>query len=194
MTQTKTTDAIEKLCSMIKGVEATLEGVEMDLRRAKITLNKLSNFNPQTTDIEQLVQEQQKGKNTHSEQQDSDNIVHGEFDGYFMVGSDQKKYPVPLNYASKTKLIPGDKLKLKIMNDGKLIYKLVAPAPRKHVRAVLSQEKDQKYVAITDQGTSFFLNQAAVTFFKGRPGDEVYIIINKEGKGSYAAIEAIIKA
>jgi hypothetical protein len=34
-----------------------------------------------------------------------------------MQGSDGKKYPVPLNYASKSKLIPGDVLKLRIMKD-----------------------------------------------------------------------------
>ena len=33
-------------------------------------------------------------------------IVEGKFDGYFMIGGNQKKYPVPLNYSSKTKLVP----------------------------------------------------------------------------------------
>jgi hypothetical protein len=33
-------------------------------------------------------------------------VIEGLFDGYFMIGADQKKYPVPMNYSSKTKLIP----------------------------------------------------------------------------------------
>ena len=33
-------------------------------------------------------------------------VVEGIFDGYYMVGADQKKYPVPMNYSSKSKLIP----------------------------------------------------------------------------------------
>ena len=119
--------------------------------------------------------------------------VEGLFDGYFMIGADQKKYPVPMNYSSKTKLIPGDTLKLKVMPDGKFIYKLIKPADRKHLRAILSRTDDNKFTAVTDEGTVYFLNQAAVTFFKGTPGDELYIIINEKDKGSFAAIEAIIK-
>ena len=203
MTETKTTkatvsaEAFKQFKTMLKGIEWVIEWVEMDLRRAKIMLQKLSNFNPENTDIEAMILESQKEMGTSglkSYKNDDDmQIVEWMFDGYFMIGADQKKYPVPLNYASKTKLVPGDKLKLKVMEDGTLIYKLIWPAERRHIRAVLSQEEDQKFIAITDEGKTYFLNQAAVTFFKGRPGDEVYIIVNKEGIGSFAAIEAIIK-
>jgi hypothetical protein len=98
-----------------------------------------------------------------------------------------------LNYSSKTKLIPGDVLKLKILEDGKFIYKLIQPADRKHVRAILSKTEDNKYIAMSDDGKSFFLNQAAVSFFKGKPGDELYILINEKDKSAFAAIEAVIK-
>ena|SRR3990167_2707018 len=110
-----------------------------------------------------------------------------------MVGADQKKYPVPLNYASKTKLVPGDVLKLKILSDGKFIYKLIRPVERQHVRALLSKTDDNKFIAVTDDSKTYFLNQAAVTFFKGKAGDELYIVANADGSGSFAAIEAIIK-
>ena len=74
-----------------------------------------------------------------------------------------------------------------------IIYKLIKPADRKHLRAILSRTDDNKFTAVTDEGTVYFLNQAAVTFFKWTPGDELYIIINEKDKGSFAAIEAIIK-
>lgn len=96
-------------------------------------------------------------------------VIEGLFDGYFMVGVDQKKYPVPMNYSSKTKLVPGDKLKLKVMNDGKFIYKLIQPVDRKHLKAILSKTDDNKFTANTDDGKIYFLNQAAVSFFKGVP-------------------------
>lgn len=190
-------EALAKFKTMLKGIEWVLEWVEMDLRRAKIMLQKLSNFNPETMDIESMIEESQKelwvsGLKSYKNDENVQ-VIEGLFDGYFMIGSDQKKYPVPLNYASKTKLVPGDKLKLKVMEDGTLIYKLIQPVERKHIRAILSQEEDQKFIALTDEGQSYFLNQAAVTFFKWRPGDEVYIIINKEWSNSFAAIEAIIK-
>lgn len=56
-----------------------------------------------------------------------------------------------MNYASKTKLIPGDVLKLRIMEDGKLIYKLIGQANRRYVKATLSRSEDSKYTAITDE-------------------------------------------
>ena len=62
-----------------------------------------------------------------------------------MTGTDQKKYPVPLNYSSKTKLVPGDILKLKILEDGKFVYKLIQPIERKHIRATLSKTDDNKF-------------------------------------------------
>jgi hypothetical protein len=84
-------------------------------------------------------------------------------------------------------------LKLKILEDGKFIYKLIQPVERKHIKAVLSRTDDNRFVALSDDGKSYFLNQAAVTFFKGKPGDELYVLINDKEDMSFAAIEAIIK-
>jgi hypothetical protein len=64
---------------------------------------------------------------------------------------------------------------------------------RKHVRAILSMTDENKFTAVTDDGKTYFLNQAAVTFFKGKPGDELFILINEKDKGGFAAIEAVIK-
>ena len=50
-------------------------------------------------------------------------IIEGVFDGQNMVGSDSKTYPVPANYASKSKLVQGDILKLTIAEDGAFMYK-----------------------------------------------------------------------
>jgi hypothetical protein len=41
-------------------------------------------------------------------------VIEGVFDGQNMVGPDNKQYPVPANYASKSKLVEGDVLKLTI--------------------------------------------------------------------------------
>lgn len=38
-------------------------------------------------------------------EEDGVQIVEGTYDGNFMQGSDGKSYPVPMNYASKTKLV-----------------------------------------------------------------------------------------
>src|SRR6266568_3308870 len=58
-------------------------------------------------------------------------VIEGVFDGQNMVGSDGKMYPVPANYASKSKLVQGDILKLTITDDGSFLYKQIGPIPRK---------------------------------------------------------------
>jgi hypothetical protein len=98
--------------------------------------------------------------------EDGMQIVEGAFDGTFMSGGDGKMYPVPMNYASKTKLIPGDMLKLRIMEDGKLIYKVIGPAPRKFLKAKITKTEEGKFIALTEDNKTYSLNQAAVSFFK----------------------------
>ena len=67
-------------------------------------------------------------------------VIEGVFDGQNMVGSDGKTYPVPANYASKSKLVQGDILKLTIAEDGAFLYKQIGPIPRKQVVGLLKLE------------------------------------------------------
>lgn len=188
-------EVMKKHQQMINFLRNEIASVEVELKKMKVILDQLVNFDPK--DIKSLVSQDMDDTlwnqelSTYSEE--GVEVIEWLFDGYFMIWADQKKYPVPLNYSSKTKLIPWDTLKLKVMPDGKFVYKLIKPADRKHLRAILSRTDDNKFTAVTDEGTVYFLNQAAVTFFKGTPGDELYIIINEKDKGSFAAIEAIIK-
>ena len=52
-------------------------------------------------------------------------VIEGVFDGQHMIGPDGKKYSVPANYASKSKLVEGDILKLTIDRQGNFIYKQI---------------------------------------------------------------------
>lgn len=78
------------------------------------------------------------------------------------------------------------------MEDGKLVYKLISQANRKYIKATLSKSDENKFTALSDEGQIYFLNQAAVTYFKGKTGDELSIIVNADGVGNFAAIEALI--
>ena len=71
-------------------------------------------------------------------------IIEGTFDGQIMLGSDGKQYPVPANYASKSKLIEGDLLKLTITSEGSFIYKQIGPAERKKLMPAGWQMMKQK--------------------------------------------------
>ncbi|MCL5008796.1 MAG: hypothetical protein M1400_00445, partial [Patescibacteria group bacterium] len=64
-------------------------------------------------------------------------VIEGVFDGQNMIGPDKKQYPVPANYASKSKLIEGDVLKLTIAEDGSFIYKQIGPMERKKMLGML---------------------------------------------------------
>lgn len=190
-------ELMEKHAQMVQFTQNLLNTMELDIKRCKLVLSQLAKFDPKNPDsfkvVNEEVQKVMGDEELKSYSEEDAEVVEGKFDGYFMVGNDQKKYPVPLNYSSKTKMVPGDVLKLKIMSDGKFIYKLIQPAERKHIRAVLSKSDENKFVAVTDEGKMFFLNQAAVTFHKGKPGDELYIVTNKDESGGFAAIEAVIK-
>ena len=187
-------EVMKKYQQMINFLHNEIWSIEVELKKMKVILDQLINFDP--TDLKSLTSlEWQETTNAElsSYYEEWVEVIEWLFDGYFMVWNDQKKYPVPMNYSSKTKLVPWDMLKLKVMPDGKFIYKLIKPAERKHLRAILSRTDENKFTAVTDEGTVYFLNQAAVTFFKGTPWDELYIIVNEKDNTSFAAIEAIIK-
>lgn len=197
MTKTKTNDELMKnYQQLLQFAQNSLTNAEMQLKRVKLTLEQLQSFDP--ANPESLSSYLEEAKSTMPEElktyKDEDaEVVEGIFDGYYMVGADQKKYPVPMNYSSKSKLVPGDVMKLKILPEGKLVFKLIKPAERKHLKAILSKTDDNKFTANTDDGKVYFLNQAAVSFHAGKPGDELYIIVNDKDEGMFAAIEAIIK-
>lgn len=161
----ETIDYIEELSITIKILALSVEKIENDLKKVKNTLQTLSSLKDNIGSLDSIISSH---KVDRPKIEKEGNIIEGEFDGYFMVGDDLKKYPVPVNYSSKSKLIPGDKLKVTIKDNGELIYKLITPAERKHIRAVLTKdEKDtNKFLAISSDKQTYNLNTAAVSFFK----------------------------
>lgn len=117
-------------------------------------------------------------------------VIEGHFDGQNMVGPDAKLYPVPANYASKSKLVQNDGLKLTIGDDGAFLYKQIAPAPRRKLIGTLNLKDGQYYVEA--QGRDYRVLFASVTYYKAQPGDQVTIVIPEEGEADWAAIEAVL--
>src|SRR5579884_2500845 len=91
-------------------------------------------------------------------------VIEGSFDGQNMVGPDGKVYPVPANYASKSKLVQGDTLKLTIADDGSFIYKQIGPIDRKKLIGTLVL-KDGQYT-VDAQGQSYRVLFASVSYFR----------------------------
>lgn len=139
----------------------------------------------------QLEGKKKTGRKKKIEENTEGNIVEGTFDGQIMVGTDGKQYPVPANYASKSKLVEGDVLKLTITPDGSFIYKQIGPAQRKSVIGIVSQDEKGNYF-IFSEGRPYKVLLASITYFKAEPGDEVVIMIPREIDSSWAAIENVI--
>jgi len=118
-------------------------------------------------------------------------IVEGVFDGQNMVGSDGKIYPVPANYASKSKLVQGDILKLTIAEDGAFLYKQIGPIPRKQIVGTLMLENGHYFVEVGKKRFRVLL--ASVTYFKAKPGDQVSVNIPEDDStAEWAALEAAL--
>jgi hypothetical protein len=118
-------------------------------------------------------------------------VVEGVFDGQLMVGSDGKPYPVPANYASKSKLVQGDILKLTITDDGKFLYKQIGPIPRKQMIGALILENGHYFVDVA--GKKFRVLLASVTYFKAKPGDQVSVNVPEDdANAEWAALEAAL--
>ena len=118
-------------------------------------------------------------------------VIEGVFDGQNMVGSDGKTYPVPANYASKSKLVQGDILKLTIADGGALLYKQIGPIARKQVVGTLKLENGHYYVDVDSKMYRVLL--ASVTYFKAKPNDQVSVNLPEDdSQAEWAALEAAL--
>ena len=120
-------------------------------------------------------------------------VMEGVFDGATMVGSDGKQYSVPPNYASKSRLVDGDMMKLTIRPDGSFVYKQIAPVERRRLVGTLAHDADGGNFVAMCEGNTYKVLTASVTYFKGEPGDEIVILIPKSRQSAWAAVENIVR-
>lgn len=118
-------------------------------------------------------------------------VIEGVFDGQAMIGPDGKTYRIPANYASKSKLVEGDILKLTIAEDGTPIYKQIGPVPRRRIIGTLIQHDGTYYVEAN--GREYRILLASVTYFKAAAGDQVTIVVPEDyPEATWAAVEAAL--
>ncbi len=131
------------------------------------------------------------GRRRKAEETDG-NVVQGTFDGQLMIGTNGKQYPVPANYASKSKLVEGDFLKLTIVPDGSFIYKQIGPVPRQNKIGIVGQDASNNYFVVADS-KPYRILLASITYFGAEPGDEVAIVTSQDPNATWASIEAILQ-
>jgi hypothetical protein len=160
-----------------------------DLKKIKQLLDNAENQIRQTKSI--LFGSEIK-KNAKDLDISEENVIEGVFDGENMIASNEKKYPVPANYASKSKLIPGDILKLTILPDGGFLFKQIGPTERKKIVGELEEISDGKFM-VNSEGKQYRVLLASVTYFKAESGDKLTIIVPEKENSEWAAVENLFE-
>ena len=118
-------------------------------------------------------------------------IVEGIFDGVCMVSRDGETYKVPENYASKSRLVEGDVLKLTIRSDGSYMYKQIGPVDRKRIVGKLGLDKETNEHVVICGDDVYRVLGVSISYYKGAVGDSVAIVVPGAGGSTWAAIERI---
>lgn len=164
----------------IKRLRSLIQEAETNLSAAKeLLISTLGDGNIISTPRDAII-DSPEGK-----------VIEGVFDGQIMIGPDGKNYPVPANYASKSKLVEGDILKLTISEDGRFIYKQIGPVNRKTIIGTLTRHDDKYFVEVS--GREYEVLYASVTYFHLKEGSQVAIIIPVDNESAnWAAVEAAL--
>jgi len=171
----------------IKELKNLVETAEIALQQARSILAEISD------DASFAASVAYKSDLRESDQEEG-KVVEGVFDGQEMVGPDGKQYSIPVNYASKSKLVEGDILKLTIKADGSFVYKQIGPQDRDRIKGkIVHDNESDEFRVMTEDGKSYRVLTASVTYYKGEPGDEAVILVPKSGEATWAALENIVK-
>lgn len=177
----------------------THQNEELDLEKAR----KIDALRDMITNAEKTIQsakamllqlegKKKAGRKRKYETEEEGTVVEGTFDGQIMLGTDGKQYPVPANYASKSKLVEGDMLKLTITPDGSFVYKQIGPIERRHLIGMVTQDERGNF-HIFAEGRPYKVLLASITYFRVQPGDEVAIVVPRDLDSSWAAIENVLQ-
>ena len=185
--ETETTD--QNVQNTVNTLRQALDNASAQLNQAKQLLDNLgihANMEPALKLQQQSVAQQDYEGNSQ--------VVEGIFNGQNMVGPDGKIYTVPANYASKSKLVEGDLLKLTIRPDGSFMYKQVGPVERKRVVGSLVYDLETGDYTVVVQERAYKVIKASITYYKGEPGDEVVLLVPEAGDSLWGAVENVISA
>lgn len=167
-----------------------LESVQ---RESKVALELIyDNFDHAKEDLRNNFLQKAK-KLTPILNDEESKIIEGVFDGEKMICGEGKSYSVSANYASKSKLVEGDILKLTILKDGTFVFKQISPQQRARLKGILNYNDETKEYSVLADGKLYKVLSAAVTYFQGKPGNEIIILVPKEKNSLWAAIENVIK-
>jgi hypothetical protein len=181
MTEEKDNKVVENSPQKIQALREMIYNAEKTLQGAKAMLLQLEGKKKVGRRKKVILEDSEDGR-----------IIEGTFDGQIMIGADGKQYPVPANYASKSKIVEGDMLKLTITPEGSFIYKQIGPIERKRLIGVVNQDADGNFF-ITAEGKPYRVLLASITYFKVEPGDEVTLVVPRDIESDWGSIENVIQ-
>ncbi len=129
---------------------------------------------------------------TTSDTLELNKILEGHFNGEKMIGDDSREYNVPPNYASKSKLVTGDRMKLTISPTGAFIYKQIGPIERKRVIGTLQYEDTHNRWTVATPEATYKVLPASISFYKGKVGDEVILFVPEHTPAEWGAVDQLI--
>lgn len=171
-----------------------LEDLKQYIESASLSLQEAKSLTEDLLGGKEGKDEETKAAHVGSVKEEADGkIIEGVFDGQEMIGPDGKRYSIPANYASKSKLVEGDILKLTIKQDGSFVYKQIGPVARARIKGVLIKEKDTGEFRVLAEGKSYKVLLASITYYKGEESDDVVILVPEDKSSNWGAVENVIK-
>lgn len=177
-TTTLTPTDIAQLRTSLLSLRTQIDSILDTLKANKISSNAIL---PSSTPLPSL-----------DESSSDQRVLEGIFDGEKMIGDDAGIYTIPPNYASKSKLVEGDRLKLTITHNGSFIYKQVKPIGRKRLVGEMVFDAELNQWGVFSEGKLYKVLKASVTFYKGNVGDEAVVLVADDRPCVWGAIENII--
>jgi hypothetical protein len=117
--------------------------------------------------------------------------VEGVFDGTYLIADDGQKLEVPANYAAKSRLVFGDRLKVIEEGDNKLFKQIIKPE-RQRVEGILSK-KEGKWHLLTPTGTYRISDTAAEYNFAEINDKAVGLVPRDNTNAPFAALDKVEK-
>ncbi len=156
-------------------------------------VERLLDGDSSSADVESLLRSRVVDGEELYEPTSGSSVIEGVFDGEQMVGGDGRRYSVPVNYASKSKLVEGDMMKLIIQANGAFTFKQIGPIERVRVIGALTKDEITGDWMGVANGKKYQLLAAAISYYKGEEGDEVVLLIPKSAPSKWAAVENVIR-
>jgi len=181
MVEERKNEKIEKEESVLNPpFQKKYDNVKMLIRSAFSQLEKVQNV------IESMEHEDKKAY--------YQNIpgVEGYFDGQYLISDDGRKTEVPGNYAAKSRLVYGDRLKV-FVEAGKQIFKQITKAERKKIEGILSKKEGRWYL-LAKEGT-YRIADVAAEFNSAELNDKAYAYVPADNLNvPYAALDLVVKS